>query len=62
VFQKITVGWVVQICNENGTCTGQTFHAGDTVEYRTLMGDPLELIELPLLGGEYHPFDMVQPD
>ena len=62
MFEKITEGTVVQRFDNTGKCIRQDFHAGDIVEYSTPMGDPLDPTELPLSGGEYQPFDMVQPD
>uniref|UniRef100_A0A6M3KV10 Uncharacterized protein n=2 Tax=viral metagenome TaxID=1070528 RepID=A0A6M3KV10_9ZZZZ len=60
-FRKITHGWAEQTFNDIGECLGQTFFAGDQVEYETEDGDPINIMDMPLAGREYFIFDMVQP-
>ena len=62
LFHKITVGFVVQAFNDAGECISQEFIAGDTCEYETNDGDPINMDDMPLAGNEYHPFDMIQPN
>lgn len=61
LFKKITEGHVVQVFNDAGELLGQRFVAGDNVEYETGDGDPINVVNMPKGGDEYHPFDMVQP-
>lgn len=60
-FVKFTAGFVRQVFNDAGECIKQEFTAGDPVEYETINGDPIHLMDMPLGGQEYHPFDMVDP-
>ena len=60
IFLKITYGYVIQEFDNAGECTGQSFVAGDLVEYES-SGQPLNYNDGPLSGREYQPFDMVQP-
>jgi hypothetical protein len=62
VFQKITVGFVIQEYRtlDNGThvCTEQEFMAGEQVDYEDMNGEP---VTIDTLKEVYCPFDMVQP-
>jgi|TARA_B100000809_G_scaffold227290_1_gene239539 hypothetical protein len=61
IINKITVGYVIQ-CFDTKTsrCTGQSFIAGDIVDYEKPDGAPVESEkQIEKLG--YLPFDMVQP-
>jgi len=60
-FQKITHGFVLQKFDQLGECIGQSFTAGDEVDYETEDGDAINVMDMPLGGDEYQPFDMVQP-
>lgn len=62
LFRKISEGYVVQVYNDAGECLGQTFHCGDSCEYETGDGDPINVENMPLAGNEYHPYNMEQPD
>jgi predicted RNA-binding Zn-ribbon protein involved in translation (DUF1610 family) len=59
---KITSGFVIQVYatlpNGSLVCIGQTFHAGDPVEYETFEGKP---IEVDVTKEVYCPLDMKQP-
>ncbi len=57
-FVKITEGWVEQIFNDAGEFVSQEFHAGDQCDFETEDGDPINSEQMPLVGREYHPFDM----
>lgn len=59
LFRKISTGHVVQVFNDSGEFLAQTFVAGDSVEYETGDGDPINVVDMPLGGTEYQPFDMV---
>ena len=61
LFRKITEGAVVQVFNDAGEFVGQRFFAGDNVEYETSDGDPINLMDMPLGGNEYQPFEMQGP-
>lgn len=58
MFKKITSGFVTQTFNDAGEFLWQEFTAGDEVEYETLDGNPINSMDMPLSGNEYHPFDM----
>ena len=58
LFNKITLGHVIQTFNDVGEFISQEFVAGDVVEYE-VDGDPINMMDMPLGGREYHPFDMV---
>ncbi len=60
-FVKTTAGFVTQTFNDAGECIGQEFFAGDTVDYETIDGDPINMVDMPKGGTEYFTFDMVQP-
>jgi hypothetical protein len=62
LFKKFTTGVVEQTFNDAGECIEQKFMAGDEVEYETEDGDPINMMDMPLGGNEYCPFDMVQPN
>lgn len=62
MYHKFTDGYVEQVFNDAGECIKQTFNAGDNVEYETSDCDPINVVNMPLGGDEYHPFDMVQPN
>ena len=58
MFQKVTVGFVIQNYDDNGNCISQSFIASDEVEYEK-NGNPVNIEEI---GQEtYFPFHMVQP-
>lgn len=59
-YIKVTPGYVRQVFNCKGKFIGQTFIAGDDVEYETETGDPLDATDMPRGGDEYATFDMVQ--
>jgi hypothetical protein len=61
LFKKFTEGTVEQTFNDAGECIEQKFNAGDVVEFETEDGDPINVMNMPCGGNEYHPFDMVQP-
>ena len=60
-FQKLTTGEVIQVFDSTGKCISQRFFAGDIVEYQTDNGNSIDIDDMPLVGREYEPFDMVQP-
>jgi predicted RNA-binding Zn-ribbon protein involved in translation (DUF1610 family) len=59
---KITTGFVIQVYatlpNGSLVCIGQTFHAGDPVEYEDFDGTP---VEVDVTKEVYCPLDMKQP-
>ena len=59
---KITSGFVIQVYatlpNGSLVCIGQTFHAGDPVEYEDFDGTP---VEVDVDKEVYCPMDMKQP-
>jgi len=58
-MKKITTGFVIQdVDTKTGICTGQSFIAGDQVDWEDEWGD---YIEEPA-NAEYFPFQMEQPD
>jgi hypothetical protein len=59
-FVKITHGYVEQVFNDSGEFLSQKFVAGDDVTYETTDGDPINIMDMPLSGNEYHPFNMSQ--
>lgn len=65
LFKKITHGHIEQTYNDAGECIAQKFVAGDRVDgprdYETEDGDPINVMDMPLGGREYFPFDMKQP-
>ena len=63
LFKKFTTGVVEQTFNDAGECISQEFQAdeGADVRYETEEGDGINVMDMPLAGREYHPFDMVQP-
>jgi hypothetical protein len=61
-FKKICTGFVTQIFIDAGECIEHYFTAGDQVEYETKDGDPINVMDMPRGGREFHPFDMVQPN
>lgn len=63
LFKKFTVGHVEQTFNDAGECIKQEFKTVDDrpVEYETEDGDPINVMDMPLAGREYFPFDMRQP-
>jgi hypothetical protein len=58
-YEKIVEGYVVQKFNDAGEFISQKFFAGD-VEYETEEGDPINVMDMPLGGREYFPYEMVQ--
>ena len=60
-YQKVTVGFVVQAFQDDGTPLSQEFVAGDEVSYESRneedFGEPIDVPE----NDTYLPFDMVQP-
>ena len=66
LFKKFTHGYVEQIFNDAGECIKQEFRANEatddrSVEYETEDGDPINVMNMPLAGREYFPYDMRQP-
>ena len=61
LFNKITVGFVIQTFNDQGECVEQEFVAGDEVSYETKDGDEINEIHMPFGGNECYPFSMEQP-
>ena len=61
-FQKITTGFVIQVFDQMGECISQEFVAGDECDYETEDGDRINVMDMPLGGREYFPFDMIQSD
>lgn len=59
-YDKITHGYVIQRFNDKGECVGQEFCSVDIVEYEH-NGNIISVNDMPLKGGEYNPFPMVQP-
>jgi len=57
MYQKITVGFVVQAFEDDGTPTDQSFVASDDVSYENEEGESID----PPKNDTYLPFDMVQP-
>lgn len=51
----------MQNFNDVGEFLSQEFVAGDDVEYETENCDPINEMDMPLAGNEYHPFDMLEP-
>lgn len=62
LFKKITLGFVIQTFDQLGECIAQEFVAGSQVDYETEDGDGINVMNMPLGGREYQPFDMVQPE
>jgi hypothetical protein len=58
MYNKITIGFVIQAFNNDGECISQEFIAGDQVDYEDTEGWPLDNIPEK---EQYQPFDMVQP-
>ena len=56
-FKKITVGFVIQNFDDDGTPLSQEFVAGDQVDYEDRYGTPIDAPE----NEQYLPFDMKQP-
>lgn len=62
-YVKITTGRVKQIFNDNGEFLSQTFiAANDDVIYETEDGDSINVMDMPLGGREYHPFEIEKED
>ena len=61
LYNKFTVGFVVQSFNDAGEFVSQQFIAGDQVDYETEDGDAINVEDMPQGGNEYIPFDMTQP-
>lgn len=59
-FRKITPGFIIQTFNDAGEFLSQEFISGDDVEYETEDGDPINVMDMPLAGNEYFPFEMKQ--
>ncbi len=57
MYSKITIGFVIQTYNDDGTPREQRFVAGDQVSYETPEGAPLEAPD----EETYLPFEMHQP-
>jgi len=62
LYNKITVGFVVQTFNDEGTCLKQEFVASDETTYELEDGNEINQVNMPFGGNEYFPFDMVQPE
>lgn len=64
LFKKFTTGVVEQVFNDAGECISQQFTTPDSgaVEYETEDGCPINVMNMPLGGREYFPFEMVQPN
>ena len=61
IINKITVGYVIQCFDTKANeCLGQSFIAGDTVDYEKPDGTPVESEKFDYLT--YIPFNMAQPD
>ena len=59
MLSKITVGFVVQVWNEEtNKWVSQNFVAGDEVNWENEAGEPVDVPEC----DPYLPFDMVQPE
>jgi len=58
MIRKVTMGFVVQSFNDDGSFVSQDFIAGDEVEYETHNGDVFD--ESVLSEELYHPFNMEQ--
>ncbi len=54
---KITTGFVIQEFEKDGTFVGQSFIAGDEVEYENVSGETCDEPD----EEKSAPFDMVQP-
>jgi hypothetical protein len=63
LYKKFTTGYVEQTFNDAGECIQQKFVSVDDrgIEYETEDGDPINVMDMPLAGREYFPFDMKQP-
>jgi hypothetical protein len=64
LFKKFTTGVVEQTFNDVGECIEQKFTIPDSgeVEFETEDGYPINMMDMPLAGREYFPFDMIQPN
>jgi len=56
-YQKITVGFVVQVFDDKGNPINQEFIASDDCRYERTQGEPIDAPE----NDTYLPFNMVQP-
>ena len=61
MIKKITVGFVVQQFENDGTFISQEFIAGDQVDYEDEDGESIDIdMDFDLNGNPYQAFDMVQ--
>lgn len=62
LYNKVTIGFVVQTFDDWGNCLKQEFIAGDDVQYELEDGTEINSENMPFGGNEYFPFEMVQPE
>ena len=57
---KLSVGYVVQVFDRDGNCTGQDFFTEGEVDYEDPDGKPFDNVPEKLYQA-YHPYNMIQP-
>jgi hypothetical protein len=62
LYNKVTIGFVVQTFNDEGECLSQEFMASDETTYELEDGTAINQEDMPFGGNEYFSFDMVQPE
>lgn len=61
LIKKVTTGFVTQVYDTEAKCfVSQEFTAGEQVDWETMEGDTVNLMETDV-GKEYLNFDMIQP-